>query len=523
MSSNTYEFSVSEISGSIKKTIETKFDDVRIRGEISGYRGPHSSGHAYFSLKDEKARIEAVVWRGVFSKLKVRPEEGMEVIATGKITTYPGSSKYQIVIQSIEPAGVGAMMAMLEERKKRLTNEGLFEAERKQLLPYMPKVIGVVTSPTGAVIHDILHRISDRFPVHVVLWPVRVQGETSGDEVANAINGFNSPENTSIFTKPDLIIVARGGGSFEDLWGFNDEAVIRAAANSDIPLISAVGHETDWTLLDLVCDQRAPTPTGAAEMAVPVKAELEAQIAELSARLQSAKTRLFDRRREQLAALVRALPSLATLLALPNRRLDEAASNLDKTIQLNQVQRARRFEKLASSLTPDRLKTAIAEKKLILNNNWSRLENLLNRKIERLGSRIENSDNRLFVALNQMGNMVSRKKQSLHLAFANQDKNMKRIIDVRLQRVNEANRLLTSLSYTNVMKRGYAIIRDANDQVLTKAQQMSSSERISIELSDARVNAVVGDHAMPDIVKKTKPVVKTKVNADKVSSQGKLF
>jgi exodeoxyribonuclease VII large subunit len=267
---NLYEYSVSELSGSIKRTVENAFDHVRLRGEISGYRGPHSSGHAYFSLKDDRARIDAVIWKGSFSKLRFRPEEGMEVIATGKVTTFPGSSKYQIVIENLEPAGAGALMALIEERKRKLAAEGLFDEGRKQLLPYMPKVIGVVTSPTGAVIRDILHRISDRFPVHVIVWPVKVQGEGSGDEVANAIRGFNALEEGGPIARPDLLIVARGGGSLEDLWSFNDEAVVRAAAESEIPLISAVGHETDWTLIDYAADMRAPTPTGAAEMARPI-------------------------------------------------------------------------------------------------------------------------------------------------------------------------------------------------------------------------------------------------------------
>ncbi|MFN6985536.1 MAG: exodeoxyribonuclease VII large subunit, partial [Rhizobium oryzihabitans] len=236
--SNLAEFSVSELSGSIKRTVETAFDQVRVRGEISGYRGPHSSGHAYFSLKDDRARIDAVIWKGTFSRLKFRPEEGMEVIATGKVTTFPGSSKYQIVIESLEPAGAGALMALLEDRRRRLAAEGLFDPERKRRLPFMPHVIGVVTSPTGAVIRDILHRISDRFPVHVVVWPVKVQGEGSGEEVANAIRGFNALQPGGEIARPDVLIVARGGGSLEDLWSFNDEIVVRAAAESEIPLIS---------------------------------------------------------------------------------------------------------------------------------------------------------------------------------------------------------------------------------------------------------------------------------------------
>ncbi len=291
--SNAHEFTVTEISQSVKRTVEEQFGHVRIRGEITGYRGPHSSGHAYFALKDEKARIEAVIWRGVFSKLRFKPEEGMEVIASGKLTTYPGSSKYQVVIDNIEPAGAGALMALLEQRRKQLAAEGLFDASRKKELPYLPQTIGVITSPTGAVIRDILHRLDDRFPTHVIVWPVRVQGDTCGAEVANAINGFNALPIDGPIKRPDLLIVARGGGSIEDLWGFNEEEVVRAAAASQIPLISAVGHETDVTLIDYASDRRAPTPTGAAEMAVPVKSELVNYVLDQGNRLRAAQAATY--------------------------------------------------------------------------------------------------------------------------------------------------------------------------------------------------------------------------------------
>ncbi|MER9796176.1 exodeoxyribonuclease VII large subunit, partial [Mesorhizobium sp. M0142] len=306
---NATEYTVSEISGALKRTVEDVFGNVRVRGEISGYRGPHSSGHAYFCLKDDRARLDAVVWKTTMSRLKFRPEEGMEVIATGRLTTYPGKSNYQIVIDNLEPAGAGALMALLEERKRRLQAEGLFDAGRKRLLPFMPRVIGVVTSPTGAVIRDIIHRIKDRFPLHVLVWPVRVQGEMAGAEVTAAVNGFNALPWDGAIPRPDLLIVARGGGSLEDLWGFNDEALARAVAASAIPLISAVGHETDWTLVDLAADVRAPTPTGAAEIAVPVKVDLEATLAGLSARLNTAVSRNFERKRQAARAAARALPS----------------------------------------------------------------------------------------------------------------------------------------------------------------------------------------------------------------------
>ncbi len=299
---NIVEYTVSEISAAVKRTVEDAFGYVRVRGEISGYRGPHSSGHAYFTLKDDKARIEAVVWRTSFSKLRFKPEEGLEVIATGKLTTFPGSSKYQIVIEALEPAGVGALMALLEERRKKFAAEGLFDAARKRPLPYLPRVIGVVTSPTGAVIRDILHRLADRFPVHVVVWPVRVQGETSAAEVAAAIAGFTAIAPGGTTARPDVLIVARGGGSLEDLWSFNEEIVVRAAAESSIPLISAVGHETDWTLIDHVADRRAPTPTGAAEIAVPVRSELIAAVDGVAGRLIGSMFRRIEAGRRELRA-----------------------------------------------------------------------------------------------------------------------------------------------------------------------------------------------------------------------------
>src|SRR3977135_458816 len=266
---NAPEFTVSELSSALKRTVEDAYGHVRVRGEISGYRGPHSSGHCYFALKDENAKIEAVIWRTAYGRMRIKPEEGLEVFVTGRLTTYPGQSKYQIVVETLEPACSGALMARVEERKKKLAAEGLFDAARKQLLPFLPDVIGVITSPTGAVIRDILHRLGDRFPRHVIVWPVRVQGDGSAEEVAAAIHGFNALASGGAIRKPDLLIVARGGGSLEDLWSFNEEIVVRAAAASLIPLISAVGHETDITLIDFAADVRSPTPPPAAERAGP--------------------------------------------------------------------------------------------------------------------------------------------------------------------------------------------------------------------------------------------------------------
>ena len=276
---NSPPFSVSELSGALKRTVEEAFGHVRVRGEISGWKR-HGSGHCYFTLKDEAANIDAVLWRGQAGRLQFAPEDGAEVIASGKLTTYPGRSKYQLVVERLELAGEGALMALLDKRRRSLAAEGLFDEAKKRRLPFLPRTIGIVTSPTGAVIRDILHRLADRCPTHVLVWPVPVQGEAAAQAVAAAIRGFGAMSVSGGIGPPDLIIVARGGGSIEDLWAFNEEIVVRAAAESPIPLISAVGHETDTTLIDFAADRRAPTPTAAAEMAMPVRSELLAQLAE---------------------------------------------------------------------------------------------------------------------------------------------------------------------------------------------------------------------------------------------------
>src|ERR1700710_2311857 len=311
---NAPEFTVSELSSALKRTVEDAYGHVRVRGEISGFRGAHSSGHCYFALKDESAKIEAVIWKFAHGRMRFKPQEGLEVIATGKLTTYPGSSKYQIVIDALEPAGIGALMALMEERKKKLAAEGLFDEARKQLLPWLPEVIGVVTSPTGAVIRDILHRLSDRFPRRVLVWPVAVQGEGAAMQVAAAIEGFNRIQPGGRTPRPDLLIVARGGGSLEDLMAFNEEVVVRAAAACRIPLISAVGHETDTTLIDFVSDRRAPTPTAAAEMAIPARADLLADLAHKAARLAGGLAHVTRDRRLRLLRAERLLPDLPSLL-----------------------------------------------------------------------------------------------------------------------------------------------------------------------------------------------------------------
>src|SRR5205809_448071 len=344
---NIPEWTVSELSAALKKTVEDAFGYVRVRGEISGFRGPHSSGHCYFALKDEGAKIDAVIWRSALARMRIKPEEGLEVLVTGRLTTYPGKSTYQIVIETLAPAGIGALMALVEERKKKLAAEGLFEAARKQLLPFLPERIGVVTSPTGAVIRDILHRLADRFPRHVMVWPVRVQGDGCAEQVAAAIHGFNALALDGSPCRPDLLIVARGGGSVEDLWSFNEEIVVRAAAASMIPLISAVGHETDVTLIDFAADVRAPTPSAAAELAVPVRIELCARVESLARRSLACWQRGEEARRAELRAAIRALPTAEELLAVPRQRLDHASAGLRANADAHRSRIGRQGERIA--------------------------------------------------------------------------------------------------------------------------------------------------------------------------------
>ncbi len=390
---------VSELSGALKRMIEDRFGFVRVRGEISNYRGPHSSGHAYFSLKDQNARIDAVIWKGVFGRMRVKPEEGLEVIATGKVTTFPGKSTYQIVIEEIEPAGLGALMALFEERRRKLAAEGLFADARKQLIPFLPRVIGVVTSPTGAVIRDILHRIADRFPRHVLVWPVRVQGETSAAEVARAIEGLNALAEGGALPRPSVIIVARGGGSLEDLWGFNEEIVVRAAAASIVPLISAVGHETDWTLIDHAADLRAPTPTGAAEKAVPVRSELLANLADLARRHEGAALRFIERRRAEWRSLARALPSGEALVAVPRQRLDRAESRLASALQAGHDRHRIALGRLAHRLAAQSPQARMARAGERLSSLSARMTRARHVATERRAQALDHAGRRLSTAL----------------------------------------------------------------------------------------------------------------------------
>lgn len=464
---NTPEFSVSELAGAIKRALEEGFGYVRLKGEVSGYRGPHSSGHCYFALKDDKARIDAVVWKGVFGRLKFKPEEGMEVIATGKISSFPGSSKYQIVIDTLEPAGAGALMAQLEQRKKKLAAEGLFDAERKRKIPFLPRVVGIVTSPTGAVIRDMLHGFAERFPTHVIVWPVRVQGETSAAEVAAAVRGFNALAPGGRIPRPDVLIVARGGGSLEDLWGFNDEALVRAVAASELPVISAVGHETDWTLIDLVADARAPTPTKAAEWAVPKFSDLLAQTGDLGARVRTAIRRALEAQRTHLKAAARGLPLAQDLVALPRQRFDSIEKRLGRALLANTRAHAMRQARVSSRLQPRLLGVRFERAQRRLGEISERARAGLTRIAGERRSRFERVTGRLSPAA--LLNRIEAKRRAL----------------------DSHTKLLVSLSYHSVLARGYAVVRDRDGLMVRAAAGLATGTAIEIEFRDGRVGAEV--------------------------------
>ncbi len=509
--SNIAEYTVSEISAALKRTVEDTYGYVRVRGEISGYKGPSPSGHVYFRLKDEKAVLESVIWKGVFGRIKLRPEEGLEVIASGKLTTFPGSSKYQIVVETLEVAGVGALMALLEQRKKKLAAEGLFDEARKQLLPFLPEVIGVVTSPTGAVIRDILHRLADRFPRHVVVWPVKVQGEGSAEQVAAAIRGFNALPDGGRIAKPDLIIVARGGGSLEDLWSFNEEIVVRAAADSMIPLISAVGHETDVTLIDFVSDRRAPTPTAAAEMAVPVRADLIADLMNKARRALSCWQRAQDHRRTELRAAARALPNAEELLAIPRQRLDACAERLPRALKANAQIHHTQLSRVAGRLAPQLLRGNVERRRVRLDACTQRLGTALKTYRETQMTRISRARDRV-------GTLAERSKRAT-LA----------LIAVRDARLDRSFQLLRAFSYQSVLERGFALVRH-DGHPLRSATSVQPGMNLDIEFADGCVAATaqsvrnVGEAAptTPSVSPAWKPK-KPKSTPSGGSSQGSLF
>ena len=465
---NLPEFSVSEISQALKRTVEETFSRVRVRGEISGLTRA-ASGHMYLSLKDDKAVLDGVCWKGTVPRLGLDPEDGLEVIATGRLSTYPGRSRYQIVIDAMEIAGEGALLKLLEDRRRKLLAEGLFDEDRKRPLPYIPDVIGVVTSPTGAVIRDILHRLNDRFPRRVLLWGVNVQGEGAAEQVAGAIEGFNRMKGTPETPKPDLLIVARGGGSLEDLWTFNEEIVVRAAAGSEIPLISAVGHETDTTLIDFAADLRAPTPTAAAELAVPVMSELRAQVADDGARLARSWARFVSERQTELEGLSRAIANPARALEGVSQRLDDRAGRLRLAGGRITAEPAQALIELAGGLTHPR--QLMATKRT------------------------------------ELGGLARRWQVAGRTALGS-----------RRAALIEVSRLLDSLSYERVLERGFALVSGADGQAITRSGDAAPGSAVSIRFQDGSVGATIEEAAA-----KPKPKPRRKKPSAGEGGQGSLL
>jgi exodeoxyribonuclease VII large subunit len=453
-------WSVGEISVALKRHIEGAFDRVRVRGEISGLRRA-ASGHMYFALKDSEALLKGVCWRAAASRLGVGLEDGIEVIVSGRLTTYPGRSEYQIVADSIEPSGEGALLKMLDERRRRLAAEGLFDATRKKPTPFLPDVIGIVTSPTGAVIRDILHRLADRFPRRVLLWPVAVQGESAADQVAAAIDGFNRLSPDGPVTRPDVIIVARGGGSLEDLWAFNEEVVVRAAAASVIPLISAIGHETDTTLIDFAADLRAPTPTAAAEMAVPVRIELIAQVMDAGTRMVGAVHRRLAERRTHVAGLARGLPRPWQLVEGARQRLDDWSERLANSLVVGLDRRRQRLAAIAA--------------RIVSPLPW-----------------IERARDRLAAETRMLGT-------AMRVPLAD-----------NRARLDRLDALLESYSYQGVLERGFVVVHDRTGRAVTTAAATRPGMPLVLQFRDGSVDAIVaGRDAGPATGRRSSPAAES--------------
>ncbi|MEX2649843.1 MAG: exodeoxyribonuclease VII large subunit [Alphaproteobacteria bacterium] len=469
---NIPEYTVGELSVALRQTVEATFGRVRVRGEISGFKR-HTSGHLYFALKDQigKAVLDAACFRNIAQRLAVRPEEGLEVVVTGRVTTYADRSKYQIIVEAIEAAGVGAWLALLEQRRKALAAEGLFDEARKRPLPFLPEVVGVVTSPTGAVIRDILHRLADRFPRRVLVWPVLVQGEGAPEQVAAAIAGFNALPPDGPVPRPDVLIVARGGGSIEDLWAFNEEIVVRAAAASDIPLIAAIGHETDVTLIDFAADRRAPTPTAAAEIAVPVRAELVARTLDLGGRLVGGLQRGLEARRSGLAGLARAMRDPTRLIEERSQRLDGTAQSLRRVVTLFLGRRERSVVTLGGRLRHPREIVAAKRAALATAAGALRPRDLLRdvarhrRDVARLGDRLHEASTR-------------------------------RVAEAR-ERLAHGARLLDGLGYRQVLARGFVLTRDDAGAPVTSAAQAVPGKTLTLTYHDGERRATVAGAAKP--------------------------
>ena len=458
--SNRPIFTVGELSQALKRVVEGEFAWVSVRGEVSGFKRA-ASGHLYFSLKDSDAVLDAVCWRGVAGRLGIAPEDGLEVVATGKLSTYPGRSRYQIVVERLELSGAGALLALLEARKKALAEEGLFDEARKRELPYLPERVGVVTSPTGAVIRDILHRLRDRFPRRVLVWPVKVQGTGAAEEIAAAIEGYNRLDPGGSIPRPDVLIVARGGGSLEDLWAFNEEVVVRAAAASEIPLISAVGHETDVTLIDLAADRRAPTPTAAAEIAVPVRADLLERTHSLDHRLGASLRRQIAERRTRIDGLGRGLPAARDRLTTAGQRLDDWSERLA---------RGARGRLAAERQAVDRLRPLRPRQLLALKHQ-----------------QLAHAAGRL--AADRPTGRIAQARQASETLAERLARAGRAAVSERAARIETAARLLESYSYRGVLARGYAVVRDQRDHPLTSAAAVKSGATLSLEFQDGRTAA----------------------------------
>ena len=469
---NIPEFTVGELSQAVKRTVEGAFALVRVRGEISQFKR-HTSGHLYLCLKDADAVIDGVIWRGSAARLGLKPEDGMEVICTGRVTTYPGRSKYQLVIERMELAGEGALLKMIEERRKRLAAEGLFDEERKKPLPFLPEVIGVVTSPTGAVIRDILHRLNDRFPRRVIVWPVAVQGDGAAEQVAAAIRGFNALSPDGAVPRPDLLIVARGGGSLEDLMAFNEEIVVRAAAASEIPLISAVGHETDTTLIDFAADRRAPTPTAAAEMAVPVRVELIADVMRDAQRLVGALQRMLDERRVRLDGLGRGLGDPRRIIEDWMQRLDDRAERLvlgfENFVTFRTGQVATLFARLPHPYQQVR-----------------RARETLDDRVARLAACQLATRRTMAQSGDRLAELMARARAATV-----------RTVSDRAKHVASAGQLLESFSYERVLERGFVQVHDAEGRAVTSADEARAAGSVGLRFRDGEVAAQVDGRDLP--------------------------
>ncbi len=487
---NLPEYSVSELAFALKRTVEQAYDRVRVRGEISGFKRA-ASGHLYLTLKDADAVLDAVCWKGVAGRLGVKPEDGMEVVCLGKLTTYPGRSKYQMVIEQMELAGEGALLKLIEDRRKRLAAEGLFDPARKRPIPALPTVIGVVTSPTGAVIRDILHRLADRFPRHVLVWPVLVQGEGAAQQIVAAIAGFNRIEAGGTIPRPDLLIVARGGGSLEDLMAFNEESVVRAAAASAIPLISAVGHETDTTLIDFASDWRAPTPTAAAERAVPVRAELATRIAEIAARLSGAVQRGIEDQARHLKSLGRGLGDPAQLLGAAGQRLDDRAERLRLALPRLIADRKAMVANLGARLLSPRELVNAARQHLTL-----AFQRLVAAQAKSMAERVRRLDvatgglkpRPLTVSIEE----GRRRSNDLGQRLARAGGQAITRAESDLARLGQ---LLDSYSYERVLERGFVLVRDRSGAPVTSAAEVRGGERINLRFADGERTALAEGEA----------------------------